>query len=51
MKMHPLGAELFHTVRLTDVCTDRYDEADSHFSQFCKCAFHHSWQAIFFFVL
>jgi hypothetical protein len=32
------GAELFHADRWLDGCTDRYDAADSHFSQFCKCA-------------
>jgi len=28
MKIRPVGAELFHT--------DRHDEANSHFSQFCE---------------
>ena len=30
MKIHPLGAELFHAVRLTDM----YDETNSRFLQF-----------------
>jgi hypothetical protein len=29
MKLHPLGAELFHE----DVQTDRHDEANAHFLQ------------------
>jgi len=33
MRIHPLGAELSHV----DGQTDRHNEADSHFSQFCKC--------------
>jgi len=32
MKIHPVGAEFFHTHRRTD----RHDEANSHFSQFCE---------------
>jgi hypothetical protein len=34
MKIRPLGAELFHADRLTD----RHDEANSRFSQFCERA-------------
>ena len=34
MKIHPVGAELFHA----DVQTDRHDEANSCFSQFCEGA-------------
>ena len=32
MKIHPVGAELFHA----DGQTDRHDEASSRFSQFCE---------------
>jgi len=35
MKIRPVGAELFHG---EDGSTDRYDEADSRFSQFCEGA-------------
>jgi len=34
MKIHPVGAELFHEDRRTD----RHDEANSRFSQFCANA-------------
>ena len=34
MKIYPVGAELFHA----DGRTDRHDEANSHFSQFCERA-------------
>jgi len=34
MKNHPVGAELFHA----DAETDRHDEANSRFAQFCECA-------------
>ena len=34
MKIHPVGVELPHADRQTD----RYDEANSHFSQFCESA-------------
>jgi len=34
MKIRPVGAKLFHK----DGWTDRYDEANSRFSQFCQCA-------------
>jgi len=36
MKIHPVGAELFHVNGWTDGRTDRYDEADSRFSQLCE---------------
>ena len=35
MKIRTLGAELFHA---DDRRTDRYDEANSRFSQFCERA-------------
>jgi len=35
MKIHPVGAELFHMVGRTD----RHDNFNSHFLQFCKCAY------------
>jgi len=35
MKIRPVGAELFHA----DGRTDRHDEADSRFWQFCKYAY------------
>jgi len=42
MKIHLVGAELLHadgrTEGRTDVRTDRHDEANSGFSQFCECA-------------
>jgi len=34
----PLGAELFHVDGRTDGQTDRHDEANSRFSQFCEIA-------------
>ena len=34
MKIHPVGAELLHE----DGRTDRHDEANSLFSQFCESA-------------
>ena len=34
MKIHPVGAELLHA----DGQTDKHDEANSRFSQFCECA-------------
>jgi len=36
MKIRPVGAELFHAY--TDGKTDRYEEANSRFSQFCERA-------------
>ena len=36
-KIRLLGAELFHADGRTDG-TDRHDEANSRFSQFCECA-------------
>jgi hypothetical protein len=42
MKMNPVGAGLFHadgrTQREKDGRTDRHDEANSRFSQFCEGA-------------
>jgi len=38
MKIRLVGAELLHVDRQTVERTDRYDEANSRFSQFCKCA-------------
>jgi hypothetical protein len=44
LKIHPVVAELYHadrhTAGRTDGLTDGYDEANSHFSQFCKRANH-----------
>jgi hypothetical protein len=34
IKIRPVGAELLHADRQTDRC----DEANSRFSQFCECA-------------
>ena len=34
MKIRPVGAEVFHV----DEWTDRHDEANGHFLQFCKHA-------------
>jgi len=34
MKLHPVGAKLFHA----DGRTDLHDEANSRFSQFCERA-------------
>jgi hypothetical protein len=33
MKIHPVGAKLFHA----DGQTERHDEANRHFLQFCEC--------------
>jgi hypothetical protein len=38
MKIRPVGAELFHANGQTDGRTDRHDEANSRFSQFCERA-------------
>jgi hypothetical protein len=38
MKFRPLGAELFHADGRTDGQTDRHDEANSRFSQYCEGA-------------
>jgi len=40
VKIHPVGAELFYLDedRQTDRQTDRYDGANSRFSQFCERA-------------
>ena len=39
MKIIPLGAELFRADGRTDRQTDRHDEANSTFSQFCESAY------------
>jgi hypothetical protein len=36
IKIHPVGAKLFHTDEWTDRGMDRRDEANSYFSQFCE---------------
>jgi len=36
MNIRQVGAELFHAVREIDGWTDRPDEANSRFSQFCE---------------
>jgi len=38
MKIHLVGAELFHVDRQTDIQMDRHDEANRRFLQFCKYA-------------
>ena len=38
MKIRPVGAELFHVERKMDGRTDRHDEANILFSQFCERA-------------
>jgi len=38
MKIHPVGAELFHADGRTDRQTGNYYLANSRFSQFCECA-------------
>ena len=35
MKIRPVGAELLNAERLTGGQTDRHDEGNSRFSQFC----------------
>ena len=35
MKIRPVGAELFHADRQTDRQTERHDETNSRFPQFC----------------
>jgi len=37
MKIRPVRAELFCADRWMDRRTDRHDETNSCFSQFCKC--------------
>jgi len=34
MKIHPVGAKMFHA----EGWTDGHDKANSRFSQFCECA-------------
>ena len=38
IKIHPVGDELFHEDTQTEGQTDRHDEANSRFSQFCERA-------------
>jgi len=38
MKIHPVGAELYHADGWTDRETDKHDEANSRFLQFCERA-------------
>jgi len=38
MKIHPVGAELFHVDRWKEGRTDGHDEANSRFSKFCERA-------------
>ena len=38
MKICPVGAELSHAHRRTDGRTDRHEEPNSRFSQFCERA-------------
>ena len=38
MKIFPVGAELFHSNGQTDRRTDRHDEANNRFSQYCERA-------------
>jgi len=38
MKIRPVGTELFHADGRTDIPTDRNDEINSRFSQFCERA-------------
>jgi len=38
MKIRPVGAELFHADGQKDEQTDRHDEANRRFSQFCERA-------------
>jgi hypothetical protein len=44
MKMHPMGAELFHA----DRWRDRHDDTNSRFLQFCEHAYKgiHSWNHV-----
>jgi hypothetical protein len=36
MKILPVGAELLHADGRTEIQTDRYDDTNSRFSQFCE---------------
>jgi len=38
MKIHPVGAELFHVDGETEEQKDRHDEANSRFWKFCERA-------------
>jgi len=42
MKIHLLGAELFHAEGRMDGRTDRHDEANSRFLQFLRTRLKHS---------
>jgi len=42
MKIHPLGADLLHA----DGQTDRHDETNSRFSQFCERSYKFSTENI-----
>jgi len=42
MKTLPVEVELFHADGQADRRTDRHDEANSHFSQFCTQKMHYS---------
>ena len=35
VEIRPMGAKLFHANSRREGATDRHDEANSHFSQFC----------------
>jgi len=39
MEIHPMRAALIRTEQM-DGRTDRHDEANGHFSQFCACAYY-----------
>ena len=39
MAIHAVGTESFHAKARTDRQTDRHDEANSRFSQFCELAY------------
>jgi hypothetical protein len=43
MKIRPVGAELFHADRQTDRWTDKFDEANTRFSQVCERARYLRW--------
>jgi hypothetical protein len=51
MKIHPVGAELFHVDRQTDGLMDRHDEASSCFLQFCECIYSMTLRINRYFVL
>jgi len=47
-KIRPVGAELFHAEGLSDRRTERHDEANSRFSQFCERASKYSVVSLHF---